>query len=284
MLKIGARGNSPAETLDERAVNRWLDRIEREPVLVHAPELSGLHTLESGWRLERPRGVPEHLVHFVVSGGCTVTAGRNTWRLGAGSLVWIRPRTPIALRADHQQTVVHRFLLSGEPATDACLGPAMWVERAWELRNTFELLTEETQSALAYRDERVRGLLLVLFTSLFRRAEPRADSGLLSSSARYALEEYVDRNITERPRAADLAQVAGLSPDYFTRVFRRTFGVPPREWVVRRRIQRAAALLDQGDNRSVAQVAAALGYTDSFLFSRQFKAVMGLAPQSYRSR
>ncbi|NEE33443.1 hypothetical protein G3M53_49390, partial [Streptomyces sp. SID7982] len=69
MLKIGARRESPAETLDERAVDRWLDRVRREHVLVHAQELSGLHTLESGWSLERPRGVPEHLVHFVVSGG-----------------------------------------------------------------------------------------------------------------------------------------------------------------------------------------------------------------------
>ncbi|MFJ7063067.1 helix-turn-helix domain-containing protein [Streptomyces microflavus] len=286
MLKLGARRNSPAETLDERAVDSWLGRIGTEQVLVRAPELSGFHMLESvGWRLERPHGMPHHLVHFVVSGGCTVTAGSDSWRLTAGSLVWIRPRTPIALRADaHQQTAVHRFLLSGDTAADACLGPAMCVEGAWDLRSTFELLAEEAQSTLPYGEERVRGLLLVLFTSLLRRAGPRPSAGLLSPSARYALEEYVDRNITERPHASDLARVAGLSPDYFTRVFRRTFGMPPREWVVRRRIQRAAVLLDQGDNKSVAQVATALGYADSFLFSRQFKAVMGLPPQSYRSR
>ncbi|MEV7253134.1 AraC family transcriptional regulator [Streptomyces cyaneofuscatus] len=253
-------------------------------MLVHAPELSGLRTLEGAGKLERPCGMPEHLLQFVVSGGCTVAAGRGEWRLQAGGLLWVRPWTPIALRAEaHQQTVVHRLLLSGVPAADACLGPAMYVERAWELRSTFELLTAETQATLPYRDERVRGLLLVLFTSLLRRATSRPNSGLLSSSARYALEEYVDRNITARPQASDLARVAGLSPDYFTRVFRRTFGVPPREWVVRRRIQRAAVLLDQED-KPVAQVAAALGYTDSFLFSRQFKSVMGISPQSYRSR
>ncbi|WP_164493112.1 AraC family transcriptional regulator, partial [Streptomyces sp. ADI96-02] len=276
--------NSSCQSLDERAVDAWLGRIGAEHLLVPGAGHARPHTLTSGWSLDRPRGLSEHLVHFVIRGGCTVVAGRDRWDLAAGGVVWIRPRTPFILRAaDDEQTVVHRFLLAGDPAADACLGPAMCVPGAWDLRGTFDLLMAETQSTRPYRDERIRGLLLVLFTSLLRRAEWRPTSGLLSSSARYALESYTDRNIHARPTTSDLARVAGLSPDYFTRVFRKTYGMPPREWIVRRRIQRATVLLDNGD-RTVAQVAAALGYSDPFLFSRQFKAVMGLPPQSYRAR
>ncbi|AWW43134.1 hypothetical protein DN051_41715 (plasmid) [Streptomyces cadmiisoli] len=269
---------------DEDAVRRWLGRIGAERVVTRAPALYGPRTLASGWRLDHPRGLPEHLVHFVVSGTCAVSAGREQHRLTAGSVLWTRPGAPFLLRgADDRPTVLHGFRLTGDPDGDACLGPLLYVEDAWDLRSTFDLLAAELPSTLPHRDEHIRGLLLVLFTALLRRAGRRPNGGPLSSSARHAIEDYVDTTIAERPRVSDLARVAGLSPDYFTRVFRRTFGMPPREWIVRRRIQRAALLLDQAD-RSVAQVAAALGYTDSFLFSRQFKAVMGVAPQNYRSR
>ncbi|MFI8221231.1 helix-turn-helix domain-containing protein [Streptomyces sp. NPDC085932] len=269
---------------DEDAVRRWLERIGAERVVIRSPGVYGLQSLPSGWSLECPQGLSEHLIHFVISGACTVSVGHEQRRLGSGSILWIRPGTPFVLRrAEHRQTVVHCLRLTRDPDGDAGLGPALCVEDAWDLRSTFDLLTAELPSTLPHRDEHIRGLLLVLLTALFRRTQWRPNGGVLSSSARHAIEEFVDSSISARPRVADLARVAGLSPDYFTRVFRRTFGVPPREWMVRRRIQRATLLLDSG-NLSVSQVAAALGYTDSFLFSRQFKAVMGIAPQNYRAR
>ena len=40
---------------------------------------------------------------------------------------------------------------------------------------------------------------------------------------------------------ADLARVAGLSPAYFSRQFRRVFGEPPHQYLLTRRLERAAA-------------------------------------------
>ncbi|MFF4983997.1 helix-turn-helix domain-containing protein [Streptomyces sp. NPDC001046] len=272
--------SDPAET----TVRTWLGGVGAQRVVARPGPLHGLHELAAGWSLECPAGLPEHLVQFVVAGACTVSAEGEHRRLTAGSVLWIRPGAPFALRgAGHRPTTVHRFRLTGDPAADAPLGPALCLEDAWDLRTPFDALAAELPSTLPYRDELVRGLLLVLFSALFRRASWRPGGVLLSASAQYAVEDYVDSTVSQRPRVSDLARVAGLSPDYFTRVFRRTFGMPPREWIVARRIQRAAVLLQRHD-RSVAQVAAELGYTDSFLFSRQFKAITGLAPQNYRAR
>ncbi|MEU8825011.1 helix-turn-helix transcriptional regulator [Streptomyces sp. NPDC048636] len=181
----------------------------------------------------------------------------------------------------NKRTVMYWFRLTADTDADGCLGPFMQVHDVWDLRGVFELLATELGSTLPHQDERMTGLLLVLFTSLFRGAGRDTVAGLMSVQARQAVEQYVDVNIAKRFRAADLARVAGLSPDYFTRVFRKTFGMPPREWVIRRRVQHAARLLDETD-MSVTKVAALYGYPDSFLFSRQFKAVMGVSPQAYR--
>ncbi|MFC8956517.1 helix-turn-helix domain-containing protein [Streptomyces sp. NPDC057101] len=253
--------------------------------MVHVPGLFGHHALEAGWRLDFPDGLDEHLLYLVVNGSCSATVDTSHWTLDAGSVVWIRPHTPFTMTTpDDRRTVVYRFRLAADEETDRHLAPALYLPTAWELRGIFDLLlTDLTDHALPHRDEHVTGLLLVLFTRLFRGAEQQVDSGVLSPSARQAIERFVDEHITDRPTVADLAAMAGLSPDYFTRTFRKTFGMPPREWLVQRRIQHAAAHLDES-SKSIAQVALAYGYQDSFLFSRQFKSVMGVPPQAYRAR
>lgn len=72
-----------------------------------------------------------------------------------------------------------------------------------------------------------------------------------------------------------------LTPDYFARIFRRTYGVSPRTWIVRERIKLAALRLTESQ-LSIGEVANEFGYGDIFFFSRQFKQVMGRSPRSYR--
>ncbi|MFJ1579030.1 AraC family transcriptional regulator [Streptomyces sp. NPDC088182] len=266
---------------EEADAARWLGRLTARRIL--APERPGPYTLGAGRSIDVPAGSAEHLLYLVVSGGCAVDTGPRRLRLDPGTVLWVRPGTPFSLTAPSgRPTVLHPLRLAGDPETDRDLAPVVLVRDAWELRWLVEALPAELASALPHRKERLRGMLLVLFSSLLRRAEMGDEPGVLGASARRAVERFVDEHISGRPRAADLARVAGLSPDYFTRMFRRTYGMPPREWIIHRRIQHAATHLDR--TTSIGQVAARYGYADGFLFSRQFKAVMGVSPQLYRSR
>jgi AraC-like DNA-binding protein len=114
---------------------------------------------------------------------------------------------------------------------------------------------------------------------------PRREAGgapLLDESARRRLVEYAGARVRERPTPTDLAAVLRLSPDYFSRIFRRTFGVSPRKWLVRERVGQAAVRLLDAPELTISEVAYEFGYEDIFLFSRQFKAVTGRSPSSYR--
>ncbi|MEU9979271.1 AraC family transcriptional regulator [Streptomyces sp. NPDC051014] len=265
-------------------VDRWLGGLDRDRVL-HVPRLLDHDVPGTGWRLEAPNGLDEHLLYFVVSGNCSAMVGEERRGLDPGAVIWIRPHTPFTMSTpEDRRTAVYRFRLAPDARTDAELAPVVCVPDAWEVRGLLDLLVGELLApGLPHQGERVKGLLLVLFTTLFRRAGQQAEPGMLSPSARQAIEKYADGHITGRPTVADLAAVAGLTPDYFSRNFRKTFGVPPREWLVRRRIQHAAVHLDES-GKSIIQVAMTYGYQDSFLFSRQFKSVMGVPPQAYRAR
>lgn len=77
-----------------------------------------------------------------------------------------------------------------------------------------------------------------------------------------------------------LADLADVSQVYLRRIFKKQYGVSPAGFVIRQRLQLAMQLL--GENRTVAQVAAAVGYRDPLYFSRLFKKQLGLSPSAYR--
>jgi len=143
-------------------------------------------------------------------------------------------------------------------------------------------IVDELPSNLPFADQRLRAMLVLLFSSAVRLRDRREDqSRTLSRSQRIKLTHFVRAHSRQRPTPADLAAELDLSPDYFARLFRRSFGRSPRAWLVEQRIRQAASAM-ANSTRSVSQIAIDFGYDDVFLFSRQFKQVMGIGPSAHR--
>lgn len=78
-----------------------------------------------------------------------------------------------------------------------------------------------------------------------------------------------------------MATAVGLSPHHFSRAFRMTFGLPPREWLVQQRLGHAKMrLLETSD--TVDQIALSLGYKSGSQLSRAFRARFGMSPRAFR--
>jgi len=82
---------------------------------------------------------------------------------------------------------------------------------------------------------------------------------------------------------AELARVAAMSPYHFLRVFRAVVGAPPHQFILRTRLQNAAAGL-QRSSRSVLEIALDSGFADLSTFNRRFHVIMGATPTAYRRR
>jgi AraC-like DNA-binding protein len=91
----------------------------------------------------------------------------------------------------------------------------------------------------------------------------------------------IDRRLANPPSNAELAALRHLSPDHFIRVFRRSLGVTPAQYILDRRLTAAATWLAQ-TRRTVDDIAEAAGFTDRFHFSRAFKSRLGISPVAYR--
>ena len=82
---------------------------------------------------------------------------------------------------------------------------------------------------------------------------------------------------------ASVARKVGLSYESFRKKFRHALGFSPGQFHLDARIDRAAALLHQGQH-SVKQIAEQLNFCDEFYFSRCFKRRFGQAPREFRRR
>jgi AraC-like DNA-binding protein len=94
--------------------------------------------------------------------------------------------------------------------------------------------------------------------------------------------DLADARYREPLDVPTLAGAARLSPSHFSREFRRAFGETPHQYLLTRRLERAAALLRNTD-RSVAEICLDVGLRSVGSFTTSFGRAYGLSPTAYRA-
>jgi AraC family transcriptional regulator len=110
----------------------------------------------------------------------------------------------------------------------------------------------------------------------------RRDGALPQGKVR-AVVDYIENHLDAAPSLEQLAAVAGLSPYHFARQFKAATGLPPHQYVIARRVERAKQLLQTGTDKSLAEVAAHAGFSDQSVFSHHFKRLVGVTPGQFRT-
>jgi AraC-like DNA-binding protein len=92
---------------------------------------------------------------------------------------------------------------------------------------------------------------------------------------------YVDAHLDRSIRNEDLAALVRLNPSHFGRAFRNSFGEPPHEYVIRRRVERAQGLM-LSSAASLSDIALDCGLADQSHLTRLFRRVVGESPRAWR--
>jgi len=95
--------------------------------------------------------------------------------------------------------------------------------------------------------------------------------------------QYIEKNLRQpKLRLAELSALVHMSPFHFARLFKRSTGVPPHVFLVRRRIDEARALLAT-QTVPVAVIARSVGFQTPSHFTTTFRRFTGMTPTAYRS-
>jgi AraC family transcriptional regulator len=109
---------------------------------------------------------------------------------------------------------------------------------------------------------------------------PAPRGGLAAWQVRQA-RDFIEDHLAEDISLAELARLTRLSPTHFCSAFKRSIGLPPHQFQLRRRIERAKALLaDPG--RSVSEVALDCGFGLPGSFATAFRKTTGMTPSAFR--
>ena len=220
------------------------------------------------------------------SGWCDLDGGRHD--VTASQLLVIPPRTPHRYYADTDRpwsiwwlhvagsdvsSLLSAIGLTSRTPTAAMSDPL----RIFALVESIcdELAADETSASLTAAAGAAWHLLARLAAERTTRAvdhEPIA-----------RVQTYLREHLEVAIRVPELAKMAGFSTSHFSARFQAATGYTVTEYVKRLRMARARQLLIT-TGAPVASIAAAVGYTDPFYFSRQFSAVNHVSPRGFRAR
>lgn len=230
-------------------------------------------------------------IHFIHAGRGVVRAEGVTHELTAGQAFLAYPERVIFYQADGTDPWTYSWIgFCGDQVEDILsrtrLSPAdpVFPMDTRLMPQLYELLNEAEDNA-ATRDLRLQALLHEFLTRLVELAPA---SGRLTSARVQAKESYIHRcldflhgHYSEEITVGQLAAIVGLDRKYLSSLFKQATGLPPQQYLLHYRMEKACALLRKG-HYSIGEVARSVGYQDALLFSKMFKKSVGVSPSDYR--
>ncbi len=142
------------------------------------------------------------------------------------------------------------------------------------------LASDDLGSAVMF-ESLARVFLIKLIQRYGDRYDLEAEQGFPSRRYKRVL-DFIATEFGNPISLENLASEAALSPSHFARLFKRTIGQSPMQYVTCYRAEQARKLLADRD-RPLAEIAIACGFADQAHFSRVFKSMHGQTPMAYRT-
>jgi len=107
--------------------------------------------------------------------------------------------------------------------------------------------------------------------------------GIPHAAALRKAENFILENFTRKISLKEIAGIAGLSPPYFSTIFKEEMGENLSKYLNRLRVEKASRLLLETE-MSLSEIAACCCFEDQSWFSKIFKAYTGISPGKYRNQ
>ena len=105
--------------------------------------------------------------------------------------------------------------------------------------------------------------------------------GGLSDRKILQVSEYIHAHLDRTIKISDLAEVAGMSQFHFSRLFKQSMGIPPHQYLLQQRVEKAKQLLT-GTKETVAEIALQCGFSSQSQLTQHFRGATGMTPSLYR--
>jgi AraC-like DNA-binding protein len=259
---------------------------------LNAADRIGLNMLRCvSWVHERSvwndfRCLPDHLAIFVERESLTVEVNGKRIVLNSGDAIWIFPgvfrRTKAKIGKAPEKDFRLHFQVGAGKVEKRLRKDCLVLRNAWEIEPLFRMLNMAWKDPVRY-DEYFSKSLCMALASRFISLKDAGHQAAFSEGLMARLSSRVVDDPRRRTTPHELADIAGLSLDYFSRKLKKSCGLSPSAFIKNEKVRAVAAFLLESD-ASIKETAYLFGYDDESFFCRQFREVMQCSPLVYRRR
>lgn len=242
---------------------------------------------------------PEHFLHLVLSGAVKYevnTRGRNLRFTSRPGTIFLLPRGTIdevnwAGPTQRVALAIHTPLLA-HALEETAHQTDLELTEHWDLTDrhisalVFEMMADldDNSPAGTIYGESVANALAVYLLNRYavRRITPATYKGGLPGNRLKRVLDYIAAYLDENISLTQLAAIAGMSPHYFSQLFKQSTGRAPHNYVLMQKIERAKQQL-RDPKRSIIDAGLDAGFQNPSHFARMFRKVEGTTPSTYRA-
>lgn len=262
--------------------------------LVISPLMIGHQKVDSQWK--RPLGrIRYPSLWLIVKGKGKFTINGTSHPAEPGKLFFFTPDMTVSRSTDPEHTLEYYFLRF--QYAECYQEKEQWqygLERPFPLQGMYTvqnppqliylleqlvLLWKRRGQITAMRRRLLIQELMLAILLDFRSQNITGDT----NAAIDKTQDYISWHYREPLTLEQLAQMAGLSVSHYSRLFKKSTGYSPIDYLTHIRVDRAKELLVLSGYR-LKSIADSVGYADEFYFSRIFKKIEGISPRDYAKK
>lgn len=247
--------------------------------------LTGIGVSSSEYHIKRDGGLVSHQLLFTKSGRGTLLVGGGEYPQEAGSCFYLAPSVPHEYFPDGGAWETCWIVFRGVNLQDTMqsMGFDGFLCRRLEATDTLQKLFGKIYIAAQNNFDGGYICSRLIYEYILEAKRLLLDGGSISGSGtviEYAL-ALTDEKLGSDITLEQLSSAAGVSPQHFCRIFKARTGMRPMEYLARRRIAAAKALLDNS-KKSASEIGTLVGYPNQSYFGVVFKKYEGISPTEYR--
>ena len=246
---------------------------------------SGYNSYLPGWKWERMANVCT--LYYIISGSVCFSLDDGEFVCGENDVFYLSSgeRALISNKSKNEKVSLYYVVFEAfDENSLECLGiDRPTSDSELTLFNLFRnLYKTHLAEGPAYKILEFSEFLHLLYELTVHKL--RSDDRLSTDKNLDRALRYMKMNFYKPITVEQLSKIAGYSSSHFRRIFTESYGVPPHEYLLNYRIERAKELLSEDEERSIDEIADIVGMCNSSYFCKIFKKRTGTSPHRFKKQ
>ncbi len=152
-----------------------------------------------------------------------------------------------------------------------------------EIYQVMKCIEKEYTNADAFSDALIKGYMQQLFAIVYRTENEYKNTRHQNKHVKTAL-DILEVGFASDVTLTALADKFNISPEHFSRIFKKETGLGFNEYLSLLRLKKAETMLKRDETVSISEIAFSCGFNDSNYFCEKFKKMYGTSPLKFRKK